>query len=79
MKYNIAAVYKYPDTGYRPAQNLIVGNAYKVTGIYMGSSSTTITLYGFQNEFNSVQFDFFEDGKPLDIYSDARFNPWLRR
>ena len=48
----------------------------------MGSYKTDILLKGFNDWdsnswFNSVCFEFYENGKEIDIYSDERFNPYL--
>lgn len=57
--------------------DLKLGVAYNVDRISMGQSSTTIHLVDYPYGFNSVFFEFYEDGKPLDIYADKRFNPYL--
>lgn len=56
-----------------------VGDRVRVTRIEVGRSSSKIRLEGYDNEyFNSVFFDNFEeDGKPLDIYKDERFNTYV--
>lgn len=55
-----------------------VGDKFEVEYIDMGGSSTSIYLKDFPNHpFNSVFFEFEENGKELDIYSDTRFNPYL--
>lgn len=74
----LTAVYNYPENGYRPADNLEAGCEYVVTGIFMGQSYTSIDLEGYSTGFNSVQFDFYEDGELLDIYRDKRYNPYLK-
>ncbi len=74
----VIAKYLYPENGYYPAEDLTVGSSYKVEQIMMGQSRTDISLKGYTKVFNSVQFEFFENGKPLDIYHDPRFNPYLR-
>jgi hypothetical protein len=56
---------------------LVVGSAHEVEHIIMGQSYTTIKLKGCNTYFNSVNFEFEEDGKPLNIYRDARFNPYI--
>lgn len=53
-----------------------VGDEFKVEEIDMGGSSTSIKLED-GGYFNSVFFEFYEDGKPLNIYEDKRFNPYL--
>lgn len=74
----LTAVYTHPNFGMFPAKNLTVGEAYVVTEVDMGSWSTDISLDGYSEVFNSVQFDFFENGEPVDIYSMPRYNPYLR-
>lgn len=55
-----------------------VGDKYEVSCIDMGGSSTAIELVEYPNKtFNSVFFQFEEDGEGLDIYDDKRFNPYL--
>ena len=76
---SLTAVYNYPQNGYRPATQLEVGKEYIVERVNMGQSSTYINLSGFGGCFNSVQFDFFEDGKPIDIYRSPKYNPYMRR
>ena len=55
-----------------------IGDRFKVKHVSMGQSHTTVTLEEFKSGFNSVFFEFEEDGEPLDIYRDARFNPYIR-
>ena len=46
----------------------------------MGQFYTYIRLKKFGNRFfNSVFFEFYEDGEPLNIFEDDRFNPYLNR
>lgn len=79
----ITAMLTTIDAGYDSEKDQIVklgwviGDEFEVESINMGGSSTTIKLkyYGY---FNSVFFEFYEDGNPLDIYSDKRFNPYMR-
>ena len=55
-----------------------VGDKFEVEDIDMGGSSTSIYLKDFPNQpFNSVFFEFEENGKELGIYDDTRFNPYL--
>ena len=54
------------------------GDKFEVDYIDMDGSSTSIHLKGFPNQpFNSVFFEFEENGEELDIYDDTRFNPYL--
>ena len=61
---------KYPE--------LMIGNKYEVEYISMGQSYTSIFLVGYENHcYNSVFFDFEEDGEPIDIYRSPKYNPYL--
>lgn len=58
--------------------NFKLGDKFEIEAISMGQSYTSFTLKEFpKKSFNSVNFDFEEDGKELDIFSDKRFNPYL--
>ena len=57
--------------------DLEYGKEYEVRGIDMGQSYTSVYLKDMRNPYNSVIFEFYEDGELLDIYKDARFNPYL--
>lgn len=65
----------------RDEDGLNKDEVYEVEHISMGQSYTSIYLsnpkVGTKNPFNSVMFDFFEDDKELDIFSDRRFNPYF--
>ena len=55
-----------------------IGESYEVELISMGQSWTFIYLKDFEQQpFNSLVFEFYEDDKPLDIYKDKRFNPYI--
>lgn len=77
------AIFKYPENGTELSkkkaqeQGLVLNEKYEVVSVNMGSFYTNILLKGYNIHFNSVQFDFEEDGEPIDIYSDRRFNPYL--
>lgn len=59
--------------------NINLGDRFTVSQINMGQSSTSIKLKEFDDFlFNSVNFSFEENGKPLNIYNDIRFNPYLK-
>lgn len=58
--------------------NLNIGDVVEVSRIEMGHSSTSIYLKDHKGSFNSVNFQFLEDEKPLDIFEDPRFNPYKR-
>ena len=54
---------------------LIRGNLYRVSDVNMFGWYTDIYLEEFGNlAFNSVHFEFEEDGELIDIYRDHRFN-----
>ena len=57
--------------------NLKVGDRIPVRNIDMGQSSTSIYLDGYKGSFNSVFFEFEENGKEFDPISDRRFNDYL--
>ena len=58
--------------------DLEVGKEYPVSLISVCSFHTDIYLQDRNKIYNSVYFEFFEDGKPLDIFKDKRFNPYIR-
>lgn len=57
---------------------LTIGQSYKVKSIEMGSCLTLVRLEGQPGLYNSITLEFSEDGKPLDIFGDKRFNPYIR-
>lgn len=59
-------------------EELHIGEEIPVEEVWMGSSSTHIALKGHLGCFNSIMFDFEEDGKPINIYQDPRYNPYLK-
>lgn len=80
----IYAVVKTLRAGYDCEEEMVkslgfsVGDKFEVGCISMGGSSTSIQLKDFPDQsFNSVFFEFEEDGKELDIFEDKRFNPYL--
>ena len=75
----LTAIYSDPEAGYRPITELELGKEYRVVDISMGQSNTSIFLEGYSGGFNSVNFDFFKDGKPHNIYKDPEYNPYIRR
>lgn len=59
---------------------LQIEQEYEVDWISMGQYYTYIRLKEFGDRFfNSVFFEFYEDGEPLNIFEDDRFNPYLER
>lgn len=80
----VYAIVRDLDCGYQGDRDQVakagfkVGDRFTLKGVSMGQSHTTVTLKGHPVGFNSVFFDFEEDGEPLDIYRDARFNPYIR-
>ena len=71
----------HPDAGYdgdkERVKQLEPNTHYEVTCIDMGQSHTDVFLVGMKSCFNSVNFEFYEDKKLIDIFSDKRFNPYL--
>ena len=82
---SVKAVFLYPKYGTEFDQardqrcGLAVKREYEVSHFVMWPSSTSVYLEGYTLPFNSIHFEFMEDGKPLDIFRDPRFNPYLRR
>lgn len=76
------AKFMYPDNGHdcdvEHAKNvgLKAGEKYEVEDLSMGGSHTSIFLKDINGVFNSVQFEFEEDGKPIDIYNSPKYNPY---
>lgn len=56
---------------------LEIGKMYKVNRIDMSQSYTNVYLIGIKEPINSVCLSFFEDDKPINIYNDKRFNPYM--
>lgn len=73
----VTVKYLYPENGYCPIEELKVGEEYTVSNILMGQSHTAVYLENFDKPFNSVNFEFFENGEPLDIFTDSRLNPYI--
>lgn len=57
--------------------DLEYGKMYEVEDIDMGQSYTSVYIVDKPYPYNSIFFEFYENGKLLDIYKDARFNPYL--
>lgn len=77
------AKFAYPENGWdidvelAKKAELKVGEKYKVKWVNMGQSHTYIGLEGYSFLFNSVQFEFEENGVEINIYKDPRYNPYL--
>lgn len=78
------ARFTYPDNGWdadverAKEAGLKVDEKYEVENISMGQSNTKIYLKEFTGCFNSVQFEFEEEnGAPVNIYKDRRYNPYM--
>lgn len=55
-----------------------VGDKVRVTRIEVGTSSSKVWVEGYEDSFNSVFFDNFEeDGEPLEIYKEERFYTYI--
>lgn len=75
-----------PDTrrnGYDHDQAAIAcmhdGEPYVCSSIEVGRSSTKIQVLGRGSTwFNSVNFLFYKDGQPYDIYQDPDFSTYFR-
>lgn len=79
----VTAKFLWPDNGYGSDREkvkksgMVVGTEYPVSSISMDQSHTSVYLDGFSGAFNSVHFEFFEDGRSLNIFQDSRFNPYI--
>lgn len=49
---------------------LELGKTYEVKYADVGGHYTDVYLTGFKNGFNSVCFEFYKDGKKIDIVSE---------
>lgn len=81
---NIYAKYAHPNNGYKNQQVEInrvlkVRELYEVKSIEMGDFQTDVYLKNIFQPLNSVFFDFYENGKEIDIYTDKRFNPMIKQ
>lgn len=80
----LIAKYTKSNCGYRDDRQqvsrfLTLGEKYPVSYVSMGQSHTSIYLTDFPHvPFNSVFFDFEEDGKAINIFADKRYNPYIR-
>ncbi len=79
----VTAKFVHPENGY-PSDiekskkvGLVIGSDYPVSNISVGQSYTNVFLENFPGAFNSVQFEFYEDGDPINIFCDRRFNPYI--
>ena len=68
----ILAEFAHPDNGYegegeRAAERLTVGEKYVVKNVAIGKWRTGIILEGIKGCFNSILFDFYENGEKVDI------------
>lgn len=76
------AKFMYPDYGHNcdiefaKKMGLKVGEKYEVEDLSMGGSHTSIYLKDVNGVFNSVQFEFEEDGKSIDIFNSPKYNPY---
>ena len=82
MSTKVFAKLVHPENGYgyniEQAKNLDQKKFYTVSNIEMGQSNTMIWLEGLPGSYNSVQFDFYDEGKsPIDIYEMPEFNQYL--
>lgn len=48
---------------------LEIGRVYDVEEFNLGSFTSSVKLVGFPDWFNSVNFEFFRDGKEFDPYT----------
>lgn len=81
----LKAKFTKPTAGYdydreKCARLLKLNEYYDVEYVSMGQFHTSINLNDFPNEpFNSVNFEFYEDGKPINIFRSPKYNPYMTR
>ena len=75
----LTAIYNYPENGFHPILELEEGKEYRVKNVSMGGSFTYIELEGYEGSYNSVNFDFYKDGIPHDIFRDPNYNLYIGR
>lgn len=56
---------------------LELNKEYEVESVEMYRSYTNIKLKNIDRKFNSVIFEFYENGNEIDIYNDPRYNPYI--
>ena len=64
------------DVEYAKKIGLKVGEKYEVEDISMGQSHTSVYLKDIKGVFNSVQFEFYEDKKPINLCDSPKYNPY---
>ena len=79
----IFAKYAHPNNGHEYQQVEINGllkvkQQYPVDRISIGNCHTVVFLKSILKPFNTVFFDFYENGKEIDIYTDPRFNHHIK-
>jgi len=63
----------------KPIPDLEVGKEYVVDYLSMGQSHTTVQIdFGNRHfrHFNSIHFDFYENGRKKNIYNSKKYNPY---
>lgn len=77
----IIAKFNHPNAGYNgdgeeTLHFLKVGGKYTLDHVSMGQSYTTVWINGCDRGFNSVLFDFYENGKKVELQDYPEFNPY---
>lgn len=80
----ITAKFVRPNAGYDcdkeqvAVLGLELNRNYHMNHISIGQSHSSVWLQEFDGvNFNSVHFDFYENGKRFDIYRDERFSQYV--
>ena len=78
---DIIAKFTHPDYGYTWQQEeakklLTIGEEYRVKSVNMGQSYTDVWLVGINRAFNSVLFDFYDNGREVELRDYPEFNPY---
>lgn len=78
----VYAKFVNPNAGYdydiKKCKSLTLGEMYEATNISVGRYSTSLSISGFKGEFNSVNFEFYNDSmEPIDIYKMPEFSTYM--
>lgn len=59
--------------------DLEIGKEYEVVDIDVGQSYSYVLIANKSKAYNTIAFQFYENGEPFDFFKDARFNSYLHR
>ena len=81
-KNNLIALLAHKEWGYSGDIEKVapypLNTVFEVENISIGQSHSSLELVGIDDSFNTINFDFFDDdGNPVNIFKDKRFNSYL--